>query len=80
MSFFPCPDPVLGDKTSVDSIETLVIPRTSDIGGWKCDEPCRRCVDAWSGRSFSSIAWDRLFCGMEMHWMCVRIRISVFPR
>ncbi len=33
MSFFPCPDPVLGDKTSVDSIETLVIPRTSDIGG-----------------------------------------------
>lgn len=33
MSFFPCPDPVLGDKTSVDSVETLVIPRTSDIGG-----------------------------------------------
>ncbi len=33
MSFFPCPDPVLGDKTSVDLIETLVIPRTSDIGG-----------------------------------------------
>ncbi|ENR27682.1 hypothetical protein C978_00390 [Brucella suis 94/11] len=33
MSFFPCADPVLGDKTSVDSIETLVIPRTSDIGG-----------------------------------------------
>lgn len=33
MSFFPCPDPVLGDKTTVDSIETLVIPRTSDIGG-----------------------------------------------
>ncbi len=31
--FFPCPDPVLGDKTSVDAIETLVIPRTSDIGG-----------------------------------------------
>ncbi len=33
MSFFPCPDPVLGDKTSVEKIETLVIPRTSDIGG-----------------------------------------------
>ena len=33
MSFFPCPDPVLGDKTSVDAVETLVIPRTSDIGG-----------------------------------------------
>lgn len=33
MSFFPCPDPILGDKTSVDSIETLIIPRTSDIDG-----------------------------------------------
>ena len=33
LSFFPCPDPVLGDKTSVDSIETLIIPRTSDIDG-----------------------------------------------
>ncbi|KAB0573694.1 pirin family protein [Brucella pituitosa] len=33
MSFFPCPDPVLGDRTTVDAIETLVIPRTSDIGG-----------------------------------------------
>lgn len=35
MSFFPCPDPILGDKTSVDSIETLVIPRTSDLGGFE---------------------------------------------
>jgi redox-sensitive bicupin YhaK (pirin superfamily) len=33
MSIFPCPDPVLGDKTTVDAIETLVLPRTSDIGG-----------------------------------------------
>ncbi len=33
MSFFPCPDPILGDTTTVDAIETLVIPRTSDIGG-----------------------------------------------
>ena len=35
MSFFPCKDPVLGDVTSVDAIETLVIPRTSDIGGFE---------------------------------------------
>ena len=33
MSFFPCPDPKLGDATAVDAIETLIIPRTSDIGG-----------------------------------------------
>ncbi|MEK1850424.1 MAG: hypothetical protein AAAC48_00715, partial [Phyllobacterium sp.] len=33
MSFFPCPDPKPGDATAVDAIETLIIPRTSDIGG-----------------------------------------------
>ncbi|MBZ9654222.1 pirin family protein [Phyllobacterium lublinensis] len=33
MSFYPCPDPNPGDATAVDSIDTLIIPRTSDIGG-----------------------------------------------
>ncbi len=33
MSFFPCKDPEPGDVTAVDAIETLIIPRTSDIGG-----------------------------------------------
>lgn len=33
MSFFPGNDPQPGDFTAVDSIETLIIPRTSDIGG-----------------------------------------------
>ncbi|RCS23387.1 pirin family protein [Phyllobacterium salinisoli] len=33
MSFFPGRDPDPGDPHAVDSIETLVIPRTSDIGG-----------------------------------------------
>lgn len=33
MSFFPGNDPEPGDACAVDSIETLIIPRTSDIGG-----------------------------------------------
>ncbi|PRD45704.1 hypothetical protein C5748_00640 [Phyllobacterium phragmitis] len=33
MSFFPGRDPEPGDACAVDSIETLIIPRTSDIGG-----------------------------------------------
>ncbi|KXF78384.1 pirin [Paramesorhizobium deserti] len=33
MSFFPGKDPEPGDACAVDSIETLIIPRTSDIGG-----------------------------------------------
>ena len=33
MSFFPCKDPEPGDVTAIDAIETLIIPRTSDIGG-----------------------------------------------
>jgi redox-sensitive bicupin YhaK (pirin superfamily) len=33
MSFSPCPDPKIGDLAAIDAIETLIIPRTSDIGG-----------------------------------------------
>ncbi|KKX28328.1 pirin family protein [Rhizobium sp. LC145] len=34
MSFFPGKDPVAGDAFSCDGIENLIIPRTSDIGGF----------------------------------------------
>ncbi len=33
MSFFPGQDPVPGDHQSIDVIETLIIPRTSEVGG-----------------------------------------------
>ena len=33
MSFFPGQDPVPGDHQSIDAIETLIIPRTSEVGG-----------------------------------------------
>ncbi|CAN7191334.1 pirin family protein [Neorhizobium tomejilense] len=34
MSFFPGNDPVAGDVFACDAIENLIIPRTSDIGGF----------------------------------------------
>ncbi|HLS19632.1 MAG TPA: pirin family protein, partial [Paracoccaceae bacterium] len=33
MSWSPCPDPTLGVPTSVDAIETLIVPRAVDLGG-----------------------------------------------
>lgn len=35
MSFFPGKDPVAGDAFACDAIEQLIIPRTSDIGGFE---------------------------------------------
>ena len=32
MSWSPCPDPVPGDATSVDAVETLIVPRAVDLG------------------------------------------------
>lgn len=35
MSWTKCPDPLLGDAHSVDSIEEMIIPRSRDIGGFE---------------------------------------------
>ncbi|MCB1448277.1 MAG: pirin family protein [Rhizobiaceae bacterium] len=35
MSFFPCPDPQPGDSAAVGKVEMLIIPRTSDLGGFE---------------------------------------------
>ncbi|WP_108658779.1 pirin family protein [Acuticoccus kandeliae] len=35
MSFEPAPDPVPGDAASADSIETIIIPRSRDLGGFE---------------------------------------------
>jgi redox-sensitive bicupin YhaK (pirin superfamily) len=35
MSFFPGTDPIPGDAFSTDAIETLIIPRSHDIGGFE---------------------------------------------
>src|SRR5688500_12894916 len=32
MSWSPCPDPVPGNRTSVDAIEMLIVPRAVDLG------------------------------------------------
>lgn len=35
MSFFPGPDPLPGDAFACDAIETMIIPRAHDIGGFE---------------------------------------------
>jgi redox-sensitive bicupin YhaK (pirin superfamily) len=35
MSFQTCPDPVPGDPCSVDAVETTLVPRSRDIGGFE---------------------------------------------
>ncbi|XWN31753.1 MAG: pirin family protein [Devosia sp.] len=35
MSTTPCPDPVPGDAASADAIETVIIPRARDLGGFE---------------------------------------------
>ena len=34
MSWLNCPDPTAGDPVSCDPIETIIVPRTSDLGGF----------------------------------------------
>lgn len=34
MSWLNCPDPVPGDSASCDPIDTIIVPRTSDLGGF----------------------------------------------
>jgi len=35
MSFFPAPDPPAGDQRACDAIAQLIVPRTSDLGGFQ---------------------------------------------
>src|SRR5690625_3633286 len=35
MSWQPCPDPVPGDADSVDKIDSIIVPRIRDIGGFE---------------------------------------------
>jgi redox-sensitive bicupin YhaK (pirin superfamily) len=35
MSWQPCPDPIPGDRLACDAIETVIVPRTRDLGGFE---------------------------------------------
>ncbi|HEX2135280.1 MAG TPA: pirin family protein [Microvirga sp.] len=35
MSWQPCPDPVPGDRRAADAIETVIVPRARDLGGFE---------------------------------------------
>lgn len=59
MSFFPGNDPVAGDAFACDAIENLIIPRTSDIGGFAVRRALPTRQRRQWGRSSFSIAWAR---------------------
>ncbi len=60
MSFFPGKDPLPGDTFACDAIENLIIPRTSDIGGFQVRRALPNAAAA-AGRTVHllSIAWGR---------------------
>ena len=35
MSFFSAPDPSAGDQRACDAIAQVIVPRTSDLGGFQ---------------------------------------------
>ena len=56
MSWQSCPDPALGNMDGTGAIETVIVPRTRDLGGFEV----RRALPSsgkWSDLSFSSTRW-----------------------
>ena len=79
MSFFPGNDPDIGDAFACDAIETLIIPKVSDIGGFEV----RRALPSLKRKLVGPfIFFDRMgpatFRPGEA-LECGRIRISAFP-
>ncbi len=57
MSWQPCDDPIAGDKRSCDAIETVIVPRTRDLGGFEV----RRALPSSKRRMVGPfIFWDQM--------------------
>jgi redox-sensitive bicupin YhaK (pirin superfamily) len=57
MSWQPCDDPIAGDKRSCDAIETVIVPRTRDLGGFEV----RRALPSAKRRMVGPfIFWDQM--------------------
>jgi hypothetical protein len=57
MSWQSCPDPALGDMHGTDPIETVIVPRTRDLGGFEVRRALLPGRGKWSALSFSSTRW-----------------------
>jgi hypothetical protein len=57
MSWNPVLDPDCPIGDAVDAIETVIVPRSRDLGDSKCAVPCLRPSGKWWGLSFSSTKW-----------------------
>src|SRR5579883_564747 len=57
MSWFPNDDPVLGDRRSCDALETVIVPRARDLGGFSV----RRALPSAQRQMIGPfIFWDQM--------------------
>ena len=77
MSFFPGKDPLPGDAFACDAIEHLIIPRTTDLGGFS-GAPRASEQPAAAGRAVHLLRphGSGGAAGPAKRWMSGRIRIS----
>ena len=59
MSWNPALTPGCPDTIGIDAIETLIVPRARDLGGFEVRRAFRRRSARWSGPSSSSTRWGR---------------------
>ena len=69
MSFFPGNDPAAGDAFACDAIENLIIPRSSDIGGFAVRRALPTRDRRLVGPFIFSTAWGRQSSRPEKRWM-----------
>ena len=55
MSWNPALEPGCPDEIGIDAIETLIIPRARDLGGFEVKRALPHPAGRWSGRSSFSI-------------------------
>ncbi len=53
------PDPIPGDRASVNAVETLIVPRAVDLGEMEVRRALPSTKRQMVGRSSSSTRWDR---------------------
>ena len=79
MSWNPALDPGWPDMAGPDAIETMIVPRARDIGGFEVRRALPAPGAAWSGRSSSSIRWGRPNSSPARGSTSGRTRISGSP-
>lgn len=80
MSWHGADDPIPGDAFSCDAIQTLIVPRSRDLGSFAV----RRALPSTQCRMVGPFVffdrWGRPSSCSDRAWTCVRTRISASRR